>query len=273
MFIPNDIQKSLESPITIITGANYSGKSVYLKQVALIIFMSHVGCFCPCDPGGQIGIVDRIFVRMQNSNYNTIGTSTFFTDVQQVTHAFKNMTRHSVLLIDEFGKGTDVNVGISMFAGLVQYLNDLAIKGECPRAFMATHFNEVVQFSLLDPISTFVKWKMMDIILDNTETNSGSHDNVIRAPRLTFLYRLVDGQATQSWGVHCAKLAGLPQEVLKRASEISLIYSPFLPLSSILPEYSNEERVILQQKIHHFFSWCDNNTDNWNIQTLKDLTF
>ena len=238
--------------------------------------MAQIGCFVPCDAGGIIGIVDHIFVRMQNSNYNTIiGSSTFFTDVHQVTVALKNMTSQSVLLIDEFGKGTDLNVGISMFAGLIEYFCRLAAQQECPRILLATHFNEVIQFSLVEHNNQYIAWKKMKSVLGSSENDLHHQKEAISATlqetsQFTFLYRLVEGQTTQSWGIHCANLAGIPKTILHRASSISSIYSPFLPLASLLPEPSNAESLKLQQQLHHFFSWCDDPTTN-SIKSIAKI--
>lgn len=237
VLVPNNVScganLSNSTPsIMILTGANYSGKSVYLKTIALCVYLAQIGCFIPADPGSRLGIVDRLFTRMQTSNYNDINSGTFFSDVKQVTSALRLASSRSLLLMDEFGKGTDMHVGIALFAGLVATLSQLDSK--CPRSFFVTHFTEVIAYDLLLDYSLHISWKMMQII-HNTKGERKTKPEYESSPQeVIFLYKLVDGQSTASWGINCAKISGLSSTIIHRAVNISQKYSSLLPIDSFL---------------------------------------
>jgi DNA mismatch repair protein MSH5 len=230
-----------------------------MKQIALTIFMAQIGSFIAAQEGSTLGIVDKIFLRMQTSDYNSFESSTFFTDVSQVTHALENLTPQSLLLIDEFGKGTDVNVGIAMFAGLVQYLQNLGCK-HCPRTFLVTHFNEVITHRLIAPESALISWKKMQFVVDDSD---GAKQELV------FLYKLLDGQCLESWGIHCARMASIPEDIIERATYISKLYSPFTPVSFFLPNPSKDSSVAFQNKLHQFFSACQET--NIDLRKIKSI--
>lgn len=293
VFIPNNIE--MKSGICIVSGANYSGKSVYLKQVGLLVFMAQIGCYIPGDSGAVIGIVDKIFVRMQATNYNTFGTSTFFTDLNQVVRSLSNATKNSLLLIDEFGKGTDISVGLSMFSGLIE---TLLVRGQseqsspdvesvalteagdtkCPRTILVTHFiAELLIFGMIP--EGLVTWKQMSILTDDKinvqsersslQKRSAKKDESTSNTSLTvtFMYKIQDGICRSSWGINCARIAGIDEEIIDRAAEIAAGYNPFLPVKISMNQRKDTDYNVteMQEKIHHFLSFQE------NLQGLNNL--
>ncbi|KAL8660590.1 MAG: hypothetical protein Q9202_006399 [Teloschistes flavicans] len=143
---PGETQE--ESSMLIMTGPNYSGKSVYLKKVALIVFMAHVGCFVPAD-AAIIGLTDKILTRMASKETTTKIQSVFMIDLQQVTKAINLSTHRSLVIIDEFGKGTDSSDGAGLACGLFEYF--LGLGARRPKVLGATHFHEIFENGFLQP--------------------------------------------------------------------------------------------------------------------------
>ncbi|XP_052178847.1 DNA mismatch repair protein MSH5 isoform X3 [Diospyros lotus] len=173
-FIPNDTKIDHDGRVNIITGPNYSGKSIYIKQVALIVFLSHIGSFVPAD-AATVGLTDR--------------------------HA----TPRSLCLLDEFGKGTLTEDGVGLLGGT---MNHFANCSDPPKVLVCTHLTEIFYDSCLLE-SEKIKYYTMSVLRpdDNTDVEE-----------IVFLYRLVPGHALLSYGLHCALLAGVPEEVIKRAA-------------------------------------------------------
>ncbi|KMS96257.1 hypothetical protein BVRB_000640 [Beta vulgaris subsp. vulgaris] len=205
-FIPNDTKILDEGKISIITGPNYSGKSIYIKQVALIVFLSHIGSFVPAD-AAVVGLTDRIFCAM-GSKLMAAEQSTFMIDLQQVGIMLRQATSQSLCLLDEFGKGTLTEDGIGLLGGTVNYF---ANSGDTPKVFVCTHLTEIFHENLL-PKSEEIKFYTMSVL--RPEQSSMLMEDIV------FLYRLVPGQAHLSYGLHCAILAGISNDVVKRAAEV-----------------------------------------------------
>ncbi|CAH9118028.1 unnamed protein product [Cuscuta europaea] len=202
-FIPNDTKISEEGRVNIITGPNYSGKSIYVKQVALIVFLSHIGSFVPAE-AATVGLTDRIFCAT-GSKFMTAEQSTFMIDLHQVGIMLRHATPHSLCLLDEFGKGTLAEDGIGVLGGVI---NHFVSCYEPPKVLVCTHLTEVFDSGCLLE-SKRIKYYTMSVL--SPEKGSGDLEDVV------FLYRLVPGRALLSFGLHCALLAGIPQEVVKRA--------------------------------------------------------
>ncbi|XP_056697759.1 DNA mismatch repair protein MSH5 isoform X2 [Spinacia oleracea] len=205
-FIPNDTKILDEGKINIITGPNYSGKSIYIKQVALIVFLSHIGSFVPAD-AAVVGLTDRIFCAM-GSKLMAAEQSTFMIDLQQVGMMLRQATSRSLCLLDEFGKGTLTEDGIGLLGGTVNYF---AGNDNTPKVFVCTHLTEIFHENLL-PKSEKINFYTMSVL--RPEESSMPAEDIV------FLYRLVPGQAHLSYGLHCAMLAGVADNVVKRAAEI-----------------------------------------------------
>lgn len=205
-FIPNDTKIVDDGKIHIITGPNYSGKSIYIKQIALIIFLAHIGSFVPAD-AATIGMTDRIFCAM-GSTLMTAEQSTFMIDLHQVGLMLRQSTFRSICLLDEFGKGTLTEDGIGLLGGTISYF---VACDDPPRVLICTHLTEVFSEECL-PKSERIKFYTMSVLRPENH-GSGVED-------IVFLYRLVPGCALLSYGLHCALLAGVQEEVIKRASYI-----------------------------------------------------
>ncbi|CAH1762843.1 6722_t:CDS:10 [Entrophospora sp. SA101] len=184
--------KSNNNSVILLSGANFSGKSVYLKQVALITYMAHIGSFVPAE-SAIIGLTDKIFTRIQTRETISKIQSAFMIDLQQVSFALRNSTSKSLLIIDEFGKGTGSTAGL--FCGVIEHL--LKRGHNCPKVIAATHFHEIFENDLLSA-SLPITLATMEIFKDD------------RDEELTFLYRLVQGRSTSSWGTFCAAISGVP---------------------------------------------------------------
>ncbi|KAI3703068.1 hypothetical protein L6452_28823 [Arctium lappa] len=203
-FIPNDTKIIDHGNIHIITGPNYSGKSIYIKQVALIVFLAHVGSFVPADTA-KVGLTDRIFCAM-GSKVMTAEQSTFMIDLHQVGMMLRHATSRSLCLLDEFGKGTLTEDGIGLLGGTIDYFISMHAP---PKVLICTHLTQIFVDSHLSQ-SDKVKYYTMSVL--RPDNNSEDIEEIV------FLYRLVPGHALLSYGLHCALLAGVPQEVIRRAT-------------------------------------------------------
>ncbi|CAJ0825893.1 5140_t:CDS:10 [Entrophospora sp. SA101] len=210
--------KSNNNSVILLSGANFSGKSVYLKQVALITYMAHIGSFVPAE-SAIIGLTDKIFTRIQTRETISKIQSAFMIDLQQVSFALRNSTSKSLLIIDEFGKGTGSTAGL--FCGVIEHL--LKRGHNCPKVIAATHFHEIFENDLLSA-SLPITLATMEIFKDD------------RDEELTFLYRLVQGRSTSSWGTFCAAISGVPLHVVERAKYLSQLFSRY---ESIPPPFGD----------------------------------
>ncbi|XP_004149586.1 DNA mismatch repair protein MSH5 [Cucumis sativus] len=203
-FIPNDTKIFYDGRVNIITGPNYSGKSIYVKQVALIVFLSHIGSFVPAE-AATVGLTDRIFCAM-GSKHMTAEQSTFMIDLLQVGMMLRQATCRSLCLIDEFGKGTLTEDGIGLLGGTITHF---ASSNDSPKVLVCTHLTELINESFL-PMCERIKFYNMTVIRPDNDCTENED--------IVFLYRLVPGHALPSYGLHCALLAGVPDEVIKRAA-------------------------------------------------------
>ncbi|XP_062181064.1 DNA mismatch repair protein MSH5 isoform X2 [Phragmites australis] len=204
-FVPNDSKIHDAGRINIITGPNYSGKSIYIKQVALVVFLAHIGSFVPAD-SAIVGLTDRIFCAMGSKSMTT-EQSTFMIDLHQVGTMLRHATSRSLCLLDEFGKGTLTEDGIGLLGGTI---NHFANYDYPPKVLLSTHLTEIFTNNYL-PQSEHIKCFTMSVLNPDGQT---SNEDII------FLYRLVPGQALLSFGLHCARLAGVPNEVVQRAASV-----------------------------------------------------
>ena len=202
MFVENDTYLDNESNrISIITGPNMAGKSTYMRQTALIVLMAQVGSFVPAE-SAEIGIVDRIFTRVGASDDLASGQSTFMVEMTEVANILRNATRNSLLILDEIGRGTSTYDGLSIAWAVVEHIADAKKLGA--KTLFATHYHELTELEgRLDSVNNYciaVKEQGEDII---------------------FLRKIIKGGADKSYGIQVAKLAGVPEDVLRRAYEIA----------------------------------------------------
>eukprot|EP01127_Copromyxa_protea_P016716 TRINITY_DN5012_c0_g1_i15.p1 TRINITY_DN5012_c0_g1~~TRINITY_DN5012_c0_g1_i15.p1 ORF type:complete len:374 (+),score=44.11 TRINITY_DN5012_c0_g1_i15:571-1692(+) len=238
-FIPNDTSLAInrEGSFKLITGPNYSGKSVYLKQVGLITFMAHLGSFVPAEIA-LIGKTDRIMTRIQSSESVSVDKSSFMIDCQQAASMTTLATSRSLLIIDEFGKGTNKNDGIAIAAALVHYF--LGLGNDCPKILMSTHFHELLSYNLVPTRDPNLELQTMDITLCNSDSE------------VVFLYRLKSGFCTHSYGLYCAKIAGLPESLLKRAEEVGEVLLRGDPVEPIIVGRTEEQTERLVEEFTRF---------------------
>ena len=201
LFVPNDTQMDEKGHrLSIITGPNMAGKSTYMRQVALIVLMAQMGAFVPAR-WAHIGVVDRVFTRIGASDDLAAGQSTFMVEMSEVAQLLQNATRHSLLILDEIGRGTSTYDGMSIARSVLEYCADAKKLGA--KTLFATHYHELTAVEQeLEGVHNFhiaVKKRKDDIV---------------------FLRKIVPGGADQSYGIEVAKLAGVPNPVISRAREI-----------------------------------------------------
>jgi DNA mismatch repair protein MutS len=198
-FVPNDTSLDGDNMrLAIITGPNMAGKSTYIRQVALIVLMAQIGSFVPAE-GAEIGLVDRIFTRVGANDDLARGQSTFMVEMNETSNIVNNATEHSLVILDEIGRGTSTFDGLSIAWSVAEFLHD-KIK---PRTLFATHYHELTKLA---------------------EDRSGvcNFNVAVREwnDQIIFLRKIVPGGADKSYGIQVARLAGLPKEILDRAKDI-----------------------------------------------------
>ncbi|MGN0961465.1 MAG: DNA mismatch repair protein MutS, partial [Christensenellales bacterium] len=198
-FISNDtILNSTDSRTMIITGPNMAGKSTYMRQVALITLMAHIGSFVPAT-SAKIGLVDKIFTRIGASDDLNMGQSTFMVEMSEVSNIIKNATNNSLIILDEIGRGTSTFDGLSIAWSVIEYIS----KNFTAKTLFSTHYHELTELEgLLDGVK-------------NYKVSVKEFNNSI-----IFLRKIVRGGASRSFGIEVASLAGLPEDILKRAKDI-----------------------------------------------------
>ncbi|MCX7425994.1 MAG: DNA mismatch repair protein MutS [Planctomycetia bacterium] len=197
-FVPNDTVVGEEGKIVLITGPNMAGKSTYIRQVALITLLAQMGSFVPAREA-TIGVADRIFARVGASDELYRGQSTFMVEMIETARILNTATGRSLVILDEIGRGTSTYDGLSLAWAVVEYLDDHL---GC-RTFFATHYHE-----LTDLERSLAGVKNLNVAVREWQ------DEVV------FLHKIVDGAADKSYGIHVARLAGVPREVIERAKDI-----------------------------------------------------
>jgi DNA mismatch repair protein MutS len=198
-FVPNDIDMDArEGRLLVITGPNMSGKSVYIRQAALIVLMAQMGSFVPAREA-TIGLTDRIFTRVGASDEQLKGQSTFMVEMIEVANILNNATERSLIILDEVGRGTSTFDGVSIAWATAEYIHE----NVGARTLFATHYHELAQLAhILEGVRNL-----------NVAVREWQGEVV-------FLHRVVPGATDRSYGIHVAKLAGVPQEVLRRSRAI-----------------------------------------------------
>ena len=199
-FVPNDsILDPASNQILLLTGPNMAGKSTYMRQVALIVILAQMGSFVPATEA-RIGVVDRIFTRIGAADSLARGESTFMVEMKETAHILGHTSKRSLVLLDEVGRGTSTFDGISIAWALAERLHDLP---ERPRTLFATHYHELTD-------------------LARSKERIKNYNFSVKEWRgdIIFLRNLVEGAASHSYGIHVARLAGLPPDLIERAKEI-----------------------------------------------------
>lgn len=199
-YVPNDIFLDRDDQqIIILTGPNMSGKSALLRQTALIVLMSQIGCFVPAK-AARIGVVDKIFTRVGASDNISLGESTFMVEMNETASILNNLSDRSLVLLDEIGRGTSTYDGISIAWAIVEYLHESKSRA---KTIFATHYHELNEME-----NSFKRVKNYNISI--IETNN----------KIVFLRKLKRGGSEHSFGIHVARIAGMPKSVVVRAGEI-----------------------------------------------------
>ncbi|MBR3965848.1 MAG: DNA mismatch repair protein MutS [Clostridia bacterium] len=199
-FVPNDVDLDCRTKrLMLITGPNMAGKSTYMRQVALITVMAQIGSFVPASDA-SIGIVDKVFTRVGASDDLASGQSTFMLEMNEVAYILKNATKRSLIVYDEIGRGTSTFDGMSIARAIAEFTNSKKIGA---KTLFATHYHELT--TLEDEFEGIVNY--------NIAAKK-------RGDSITFLRKIVKGSTDDSYGIEVAKLAGLPNEVIKRAKEV-----------------------------------------------------
>ncbi len=198
-FVPNDTYiDTKNNMIHIITGPNMAGKSTYMRQVALITIMAHIGCFVPCD-SCNISLVDRIFTRIGASDNLAMGQSTFMVEMQEVADIIQNASSKSLLILDEVGRGTSTFDGLAIANAIIEYIAE-NIKA---KTLFATHYHELVHLE-----DKYDSVENLTIAVDRQE------DDII------FLRKIIKGFTNNSYGIDVAKLAGIDDRIINRAKDV-----------------------------------------------------
>ena len=199
-FTPNDLHLDDDERILIITGPNMAGKSVYLRQSALIVLMAQMGGFVPVDEA-RIGIVDRIFTRIGAQDEVAAGQSTFMVEMVEAANILNHATKRSLLILDEIGRGTSTYDGLSIAWAVVEYLHNHPQRRA--RTLFATHYHELTETAERLPAVCNYNLSVVE-----------------EGERIIFLHKVASGGADRSYGIHVAQLAGVPRPVIHRAEEL-----------------------------------------------------
>ncbi len=200
-FVPNDVRLSNDdTQLIVLTGPNMSGKSTYLRQVALIVLMAQIGSFVPAEEA-EVGIVDRIFTRIGAGEDIAAGQSTFMVEMIETANILNNATPRSLIILDEIGRGTSTYDGLSIARAVAEYIHNHPRLGA--KTLFATHYHEMV--ALADYLPRVKNYNVA------VREEGGE---------VTFLYKIVPGGVDRSYGIHVAQLAGLPKSVVHRAREV-----------------------------------------------------
>ena len=197
-FVANDCKMNENICAYLITGPNMSGKSTYMRQIAITIIMAQIGCFVPCK-SAKLPIIDKIFTRIGASDDLAGGKSTFMVEMSEANNAISNATENSLIIFDELGRGTATYDGMAIAQSIIEYICDNI---KCKTLF-STHYHEL---TILDKKYKSIK----NVHVDAKEENGN----------LYFLHKVKPGAIDKSYGVHVASLAGLPESLIKRADEI-----------------------------------------------------
>jgi DNA mismatch repair protein MutS len=251
-FVPNDLKiNNKGDQILIITGPNMSGKSVYLRQIAIIVLMAQMGAFVPVQKA-NIGVVDRIFTRVGASDSLATGKSTFLVEMNETANILNNATNRSLILLDEIGRGTSTFDGLSIAWAVTEYLH--SNPKVSAKTLFATHYHELTELELILP-------RVRNYNVAVKEWGN----------KVVFLHKIVKGGADRSYGIHVAKLAGLPDDVVDRAKEVlKNLESEELNPSNNMPKLAKSKKRKLRRKPNNQLSLFVPSREDNNHQPIID---
>ncbi|RXJ52844.1 DNA mismatch repair protein MutS [Gelidibacter gilvus] len=240
-YIANDVYLDREKQqIIMITGPNMSGKSAILRQTALIVLLAQMGSFVPAEHA-IIGLTDKIFTRVGASDNISMGESTFMVEMNETASILNNISERSLVLLDEIGRGTSTYDGISIAWAISEYLHEHPSK---PKTLFATHYHELNEMT-----ETFVRIKNFNVSVKELKNN------------VLFLRKLVEGGSQHSFGIHVAKMAGMPQQVIHRANKI---------LKQLEKSHSSEELTNKVRTLENDMQLSFFNLDDPLLEQIKE---
>lgn len=244
-FVPNDVDMDMnDTRLAVITGPNMAGKSTYMRQTAILVIMAQIGCFVPASVA-ELGIVDGIYTRVGASDDLSAGQSTFMIEMSEVADILRNATSGSLIIFDEIGRGTSTFDGMSIAQAVLEYVQDPKLVGA--KTLFATHYHELTEMeNLLPGVKNF-----------NIAVKKRGDD-------ITFLRRIVRGGADDSFGIEVAKLAGVPDKVIKRAKQV------LTELETSSSDGTAARRTAFRQNEEPVQLTMDN-TDSQVLKKLRDL--
>ena len=243
-YIPNSIELDQETDIQLITGPNMSGKSTYMRQLAMIVIMAQMGSYVPAEVA-SLPIFDAIFTRIGAADDLVSGQSTFMVEMMEANRAIRQASGHSLILFDELGRGTATYDGMALAQAIIEYIHDRTKA----KTLFATHYHELTDLS-----KSLTR-------LENVHVATLEKDG-----QVTFLHKIEAGPADKSYGIHVAKIAGLPKDLLTRAD-------------AILTDLENQEKReaslsvsrMESQKVSEQMSLFLEETENPVLAELRDL--
>ena len=256
-YVANDCIMKENTNTLLITGPNMSGKSTFMRQLAIIILMAQMGSYVPAKEA-TLPIVDKIFTRIGASDDLVSGESTFMVEMKEACNALLNATRSSLILFDELGRGTATYDGMSLAQAILEYVN----KNIGCKTLFSTHYHELTALS--KEMST-----IKNVHVDAHEENG----------EVTFLHKVVSGPIDKSYGIHVAKLAHMPEELLKRASEILSVYEAKDTKNKKVEQVSffdeeetpKEQKLEVKTEIQYIKSEVEEELKNINVDNLRPI--
>lgn len=245
-YIPNSIFMDEERDIQLITGPNMSGKSTYMRQLAIIVILAQIGSYVPAQKA-ELPIFDAIYTRIGAADDLVSGQSTFMVEMMEANHAIRKATPQSLILFDELGRGTATYDGMALAQSIIEYIHDRT----GAKTLFATHYHELTALS-----ETLTR-------LENVHVATLERDG-----QVTFLHKIESGPADKSYGIHVAKIAGLPEELLKRADAILTKLegqAQQVPLADATPKKEVSSQVAEQMSLF------EEEAENTVITELKNL--
>jgi DNA mismatch repair protein MutS len=248
-FVPNTIQLDADDTLfALITGPNMAGKSTFLRQTALIVLLAHTGSFVPASEA-RIGIVDKLFCRVGATDNLARGESTFLVEMNEAAHILRSSTEKSLVIMDEIGRGTSTNDGLAIAQAITEHL----LEKNTPKTLFATHFHE---------LTTLEHPKLKKLYLDIIENGK----------EIVFLKKVKEGISNNSYGIHVATLAGVPDEVVLRAQNVlSTLETRRLSESENVPDGSIRTMTVKQGELFSEYELIIENIQSINPDSITPL--
>lgn len=243
-YVPNDIIMDENTNILLITGPNMAGKSTYMRELAITVIMAQIGCFIPAKEA-ELMVFDSIYTRIGASDDLVSGKSTFMVEMNEANNAIKNATANSLILFDELGRGTATYDGIALAQAIIEYIHDNI---HCKTLF-STHYHELTD---LDKKLKYLK----NVHVSAYEENG----------KITFLHKIKDGSVDKSYGIHVARLADLPNDLIQRADQILSLYETKSRKKEVV-----QESLVLEEEKHSVVEEELKKLDLLNITPIEAL--